>query len=101
MEIIIEKKHEGCDAAFWSIEDVHNNRHPGKEWKQAKLDCCIDLGYTKTLTKRKTGETKVIPKVPNTKSANVKLAKLMEDQGCKTKVVCRWGFHMNTFQVSV
>ena len=97
MEIIIEKKHEGCDAAFWSIEDVHNNRHPGKGRKKAKLDCCIDLGYTKTLTKRKTGETKV----PNTKSANVKLAKLMEDQGCKTNVVCHWGFHMNTFQISV
>lgn len=99
MKIIIDKKLQGCDVAFWKVADIGNSNYPDKEWKQAKLDCCVQLKYAKTYFGRKSGKTIIRPKIPNTKSACVKLAKAMEAKGHKTNVLCNWGFHCNFFTV--
>ena len=99
MKIIIDEKLHGCDVAFWKVADIHNSSYPSKEWKQAKLDSCVELKYAKKHIGRTSGKTIITPKIPNTKNACVKLAKAMEAKGHKTNVLCNWGFYCNAFAV--
>ena len=100
MKIIIDKKYDGCNLAFWKVTDIYNSSYPNKEWKQAKLDCCSDLKYTKSLTSKRRGTTKVYAKIPNTKAACVKVAKAMEKKGFKADVRCSWGFALTQFAIT-
>ena len=100
MKIIIDKKYDGCDLQFWSVTTPNNDTYPSKDWKKAKLDCCIDLKYTKSVTSKSRGTTKVYCKIPNTKSACVKVAKAMTSKGFETDVRCGWGFALTQFAIS-